>query len=133
MEVIKLKRKHKYLFVAIIIFFIFVFSTLCLGVFSRGTIIVYIKNDTESEKQVGLSTSNIIYSIPSGSRKKIKCNTKDIDISLEMTYMDTDGKMKTLVLEEYVEKSYYGKIKVVIHKDEELETLTMDVENKISF
>ncbi len=128
-----MKSKNKYLVVVIIIFMIIIFSTLWLGIFSRGTIIVYIKNDTESEKQVGLSTSNIIYTIPSGSQKKIKCNTKDIDISLEMTYMDSDGKMKTLVLEEYVEKSYYGKIKVVIRKDEELETLTMEVENKIRF
>ncbi|WP_172372813.1 hypothetical protein [Sporosarcina jiandibaonis] len=100
--------------------------------FSPGKVKVIVQNDTLSAQTIWLPPKeDFIFDIPKRQKKTIKYSLENDPISLVLHYVNPEGKEKTVMLSEYVEKSYQGKVTVTMTQKESNGELAFDVKDKI--
>ena len=116
----------------IIVIILIVLIYIKFHLFSWGNIKIEVYNGTLSEQEVWIiPQEKHTYLIPPRKKITIKYKTDDMEgYELDLYYYDEEDSLKKVMLSEYVENSYHGKVIVKI-KQEENKQIEFEVEDKL--
>jgi hypothetical protein len=100
--------------------------------FSWGNVKVVVQNYTLSSQTIWLTPKeSFIFDIPKGKEMNIKYPLENTEIGLVLTYINPEGKEETILLSEYVEKSYQGKVTVKMTQQEPNGVIKFEIKDRI--